>query len=744
MDYGRRKYGSRPASQQTENSYYPTFHLDMTSIVGLPMRPITLQGGFFDNVIFSLRHWSAPYSSKHAAASLPFDIQHRTFRIATAGSRELWFIVMHPRGGQVSEYAASAAHRTRQKAQSVRTSAIKRHHAELLAEYIKEIFLQGDLIGEGVEPRWTLNRRDSQSISCSKWTIFQELFMADWPNFVDQHSHDEFWAENQPAFHTYDHGANIDIDVGEHIEKIPQETRIENDTDEDEEDEEDEGDEEDEEDEEDEARQGGTTEQSQNADEDADETIEQSQNADEDADETTERDRLEVLRSELEKKYRLANIGHISYALAANLNCLRPGEAVSLLADRTLLADQYQSDKSFSFFPMAFHPRYGNFSSPKPPRFLNNLLAIMRHNMSRRNEGADVLSFGFFQGYSVIKQTMRSRADDLLATKGLATAALTLPPPEARQSAPTNARQNQLLRHIRGELTPDQPGASTPFARERQRVKAAIDAGHVGFRMEQVVTVRVSRLIARRRSSHVVLQPIFQLILFFMKQQASYTAVLRCFRPSVFPHVLCSFATIFEVALAEMDQRFRARGDKGLGIALAEAVAILDRLGSFCFTGDQRVLPRRALRPLLTTEALQKAAWPYISSDVLNLTSGSIAMGSWPQRPDGRPALVHIAALAFHYGPAIATARLSRLCFGQVRNKAIDHLSTAIRFVEDVFRDLWVPEMLAFMTYQLRRRANKGLRSGEDSAERRQQLAVLHALIDEWETSQHPFEERYV
>ena len=98
----------------------------------------------------------------------------------------------------------------------------------------------------------------------------------------------------------------------------------------------------------------------------------------------------------------------------------------------------------------------------------------MRDNMSFRNDGADVLSFGFFHAYSNIKRTIRSRPNDLLARKGIATAALTLPPSEAARNHNIRARQQRLLRTLRGELTPEQPKSSTPFTRERERIDAAI------------------------------------------------------------------------------------------------------------------------------------------------------------------------------------------------------------------------------------------------------------------------------
>lgn len=47
--------------------------------------------------------------------------------------------------------------------------------------------------------------------------------MADWPLHVEQHSYDPFWAQNQPAFHAYDYGANIEIKVSEGLASLEKE-----------------------------------------------------------------------------------------------------------------------------------------------------------------------------------------------------------------------------------------------------------------------------------------------------------------------------------------------------------------------------------------------------------------------------------------------------------------------------------------------------------------------------------------
>jgi hypothetical protein len=56
-----------------------------------------------------------------------------------------------------------------------------------------------------------------------------------------------------------------------------------------------------------------------------------------------------------------------------------------------------------TFYPLAFHPAHGNFTSPRPPRFLrDHVFAAMKDNMSFQNDSAEVLSCDYFQGYSNI------------------------------------------------------------------------------------------------------------------------------------------------------------------------------------------------------------------------------------------------------------------------------------------------------------------------------------------------------
>lgn len=703
----------------------------MISIVGRPLYPLTSENIRTlptETFTFTLRHWNSPYSSKHALASLDFDITNKTFRLGTA-ARVLWFVVMHPIDISAAPLSRSLRDHRASQHDSIQHSALDRPRAKLLVKYIKNIFTHGDLLGEGVEASWSLNDQRSQTIAFSKWAIFQQYFMREWHTFAENSSEDSFWVKHQPVFHAYDHGANTDIDPHPSIRDLSLETRIRA------------------ADEHNEDSNHGQTTQAPTTFPPSEPNLQQAM-----------RDSgIEPLYRSFQNQFDLKNVDKLSYALAANINCTEPipsppdpdhsqspsvdPQPVCLLANRTSLHRQYDKPSNFTFYPLALHPGYGNFSSPKPPLFLKSLLAVMKENMSIQNDGSNPLHFGYFQGYTNVKRVIRSRPEDLLATKGIATAALCLPMAEANRSAPVKNKQQKLLNQLQGQNSPDNPSASTPFAREQQQIRHSIDAEEYAFRMEQVVTINILELCREHRHFEYVFIPIFQLIRFFYKEKLSYHTILHAFEPEVFPGILISFARIFELALGEMQSRFISEKPHRLSLPLSEGTAIIDRLGHYCFTGDSRVLPNRVLRPLRTLERLTTGGWPYIDPDVLDLRPprGTIQLAAWPRTGSNQQLqLIHISALEYHYGRPIGAGRLADHHFSTQGGGSIQGPSQAARFTEDLFCQLMVPQTQSFVAKQLRRRPGSSLGL---TVEARQQI---RDALKTWENLECPLPFRWL
>ena len=580
--------------------------------------------------------------------------------------------------------------------------------------------------------------------------------MEDWSEHVTRHSYDRFWAENEPVFHAYDYGANIEIEVSDGVQSLQKEMRLrpvedsEDTSDDDLEDDQGSGE-----------RQGNRR-QAARADATADGASAQpgihcEWQLDPELSPDLYSDGLRQLATELDQKYDLANISSLSYALAVDLHCVESGSAdidekpaLCLLADRNAVRREYGSSRGASgmtFYPLAFHPAYGNFTSPGPPQFLtDHVFAVMKDNMSFQNDGADVLSCNHFQAYTNIKRSIRYNPEDLLATQGIATAALTLPASETQAAARIKSKQQRLLRRLQGHATPEDPEASRPFARERQRILRAVAEEEFAYGMEQIICFDVARLTPSRRNLRTILQPIFQLMRFYLQETRHYTKLLRCFQPAVFPQILGSFARIFDLAIGEMLKRFLAQDSQGLGMALSEGVAALDRLGNYCFTGTPTALISRVLGPLKTMESLHNGGWPYIDPQLLDLRigEGSLDVSRWPRADNGRPVFMHTASLGFHYGPEIAASRHSLVWFRDLGGKSITGPAGAARFLEELFRDLWIPQMVAYVRHQLRRRLHLDQGHDEDvlpgKLEMKQQQ---RALVETWEKSAKPFSWRY-
>ncbi|KAE9565714.1 hypothetical protein CGMCC3_g18103, partial [Colletotrichum fructicola] len=220
IDFGSRDGGSAPA--KATDAFFPQFFLDFFSIVGKPRSPITKSDGpVFDNIEFSLESYAAPYSAKHIGG-IPFDITGRTFRVAKAGTREVWFVVMHP----VAHEPTSRGGAPRERPTALDKSGMPAGLARELAAYIVGVFQSPQLLGEGVEACWRLGTKSTQRISSAKWQVFQQQFMDGWAAWASTHNPNSFWRRHEPAFHAYDYGANIEIQVSDTIYDLPRERHI--------------------------------------------------------------------------------------------------------------------------------------------------------------------------------------------------------------------------------------------------------------------------------------------------------------------------------------------------------------------------------------------------------------------------------------------------------------------------------------------------------------------------------------
>jgi hypothetical protein len=768
IDFGSTKAGGRPT--KASDKYAPSFHLDFLSIVGKPGFSISERNApILDNFTMSFHNWAKPYGAKHVGG-LGFDLTGRTFYIAEAATRESWFIVMHPIGGVMSEIPTSAARRREQDETASTRSGLPVQLARQLCGYITSVFQNPDLVGRGVEPRWRPGSRHSQRINSDAWALFQEHFMDGWSEWSGSHDESSFWRQHLPAFHAYDYGANIEIPIHPALLTLNREKHeFSDDEDSSEEDEP--------------GGYGSQTGAPVGTGQGQGETpnrpgFDMTSTPGAAGSSTTgpmygapgaqtnaaydqmirESEGLRKLNDELSARFRLNNISAVSYALAVCIHTLSVdgghdtqvtegeveggGQVRCLLIDRNQIAREYRRTRDYTFYSQAFSPLYGNVSSKEPPAFLHSLLSAMQGNMSTRNDGADVLSFGYFQGYSNIKRAVRHSAGDLLATKGYATAGLTVPTKDACLGVATSRKRERALRIIRGQETADAPEESTPFARERRQLDVAIEASEVPYRLEQVVSLNTARLLPHNRTFDTVLRTIFQLMRFFARERESYVHIFRSIPIDVFPTILGAYARLFELALTEMDNRYTRGGERGLDMAQSEGVAIIDRLGGYMFSGFERHLPKSVLRPLGTVDSLRMRGWPYIDPAVLDLDRlGMLDVSKWPRSGEtGRLLLLHVAELRYHYGERIASSREGELLLAQMGHEAFSRPQGVAQLVKVLLEDLWVPQTRAFMARQIRRRLRKaGLMDKAGLLVTQGVIEACDAAIREWDQSKDAF-----
>ena len=137
--------------------------------------------------------------------------------------------------------------------------------------------------------------------------------------------------------------------------------------------------------------------------------------------------------------------------------------------------------------------------------------------------------------------------------------------------------------------------------------------------MEQVLAIHVSWLARPLHSFSTILQLILHLMWFFLYELEWYSHLLRLFRPVVFLDILKVFTHLINMALGGLCECIDVRSSQGATITQAEGVAALDRLGSYCFTGFPRSLMGSVMKPLGMIDSLALGAWPYLSSQLLDL-----------------------------------------------------------------------------------------------------------------------------
>ncbi|KAL3290982.1 hypothetical protein RB213_002102 [Colletotrichum asianum] len=158
--------------------------------------------------------------------------------------------------------------------------------------------------------------------------------------------------------------------------------------------------------------------------------------------------------------------------------------------------------------------------------------------------------------------------------------------------------------------------------------------------------------------------------------------IFRLLPLKIFLRIMCAYLQLFELVLDEIEHQFVLGGKQGLNLARSEAVAVVNQLGGYMFSGHLRHLPRTA------------GGWPFLDPAVVSLGAlGSggavINMGRWPHSArTGRPVLLHVQELHHHYGAQVASYRENAVWFAQLGEHAFASKTTVAAFAEELVREL--------------------------------------------------------
>lgn len=675
----------------------PTFHLDYVSIRGRPYRPITRRGSVFESVTMIFNKWQTPFSNKHEHVT--FDMTHTTFFLGKASTRESYFLVLAPTHVETRALPATAAD-FRSQAAMVKRSPVRRDHAAEIHRFLIEIFLQTPALAtERVQPSWTLATADAAQLTQDKWQILQQTMLDTWDDYFHRLP-DPFWRERQPAIWAYDFGANIQLqadpeDVDHHpptpspgdpgygifTPRTPPASMA-------------------------------PAPRSEPADDRPEEHASPAPASPADdgahhADPPT-LVTLADLEDTLHRKFDFRNLVDFTYALAVELNSctIHPDGSYDvrcLLADRRAFDAQYETrsgTRGYTFYPLAFSPRYGNITSPLPPRFLDDhVIAPLASHLSAANAGLPILSSDFFQAYSGIKRQMRHVASDLLATQGIASAVVGMPRGELSQQALRVQRKHaRLHQQLAPQPAHEHPAANIPYRREKSRLQTAIATQSVPLRFEAIYRLHVHRLRSRHHAhqAQLILEPLRQTMLFYLTKLEVYRPLVRPFPTAQFPGTLVNFCEFFATLQEGLVAQYER--DPTHSFARAEAMSLLDRAGRFCFTGDRRVILRRIFTATQTQEGMLHMGWPFIDPHLLNLRLAPLTFGSgWPRNDDESWLLSQYAALTFHYGKETAEYQYTTALCAALGTRMHDGGETALLFTNQLVEHVIVPQLVEYL-----------------------------------------------
>ncbi|KAK2740863.1 hypothetical protein CKAH01_07141 [Colletotrichum kahawae] len=97
---------------------------------------------------------------------------------------------------------------------------------------------------------------------------------------------------------------------------------------------------------------------------------------------------------------------------------------------------------------------------------------------------------------------------------------------------------------------------------------------------------------------------IFQIIRFFLIKVELYVYIFYLMLTDVFLKIICVYLHIFKLALSKIERCFTYSSKRGLNLPHSKAIAVMDCLRGYIFTGHNCHLPRMVLQLLSIINSL--------------------------------------------------------------------------------------------------------------------------------------------
>lgn len=192
------------------------------------------------------------------------------------------------------------------------------------------------------------------------------------------------------------------------------------------------------------------------------------------------------------------------------------------------------------------------------------------------------------------------------------------------------------------------------------------------------------------------------------------------------------------------------RNRRELGIVASEAVATVERVAAFMFTGNKAHIPRSLWLYLGLYDSLECYGWPFIDPSRINFAKlpPVTSKASWLEVPETSTfVLGQLTAIKHHFGQIVAARRALQL--GMLNTRHVEGSRGASSRVHEIMKSMFIPQMVDVVLSGLKDAHTSLTSTHSGSANNEDEIALVDDLISQresamnrWRSLEHPFEKQ--